>query len=57
MTTHVAGVNHSNDVIRQAMIHDFIKTEASVPDAWLVDYERCAPEDMWFAFPQIHLRN
>ena len=47
MTTHVAGVNHSDDVIRQAMIHDFIKTPASVPDAWLVDYERCAPEDMW----------
>jgi hypothetical protein len=44
MTVHIAGVNHSTDRIRMAMIHDFKKIHASVSDAQLMDFEN---EDIW----------
>lgn len=48
MTVHTAGVNHSTDRIRMAMIHDFKKIHASVSvhmsDAQLMDFEN---EDIW----------
>jgi hypothetical protein len=43
-TLHIAGLNHSSDVIRQAMIHDFCKTPASVSDPQLLD---CEDDDIW----------
>ena len=44
MTVHIAGVNHSTDRIRMAMIHDFKKTPASISDSQLIDFE---DEDIW----------
>ena len=56
-TVHIAGHNRSTDVIRQAMIHNFIKTPAAVPDELLTGFEdmniwrdwsaefRAAPDD------------
>ena len=37
-TVHIAGHNRSTDVIRQAMIHNFIKTPAAVPDELLTGF-------------------
>ena len=44
-TVHIAGHNRSTDVIRQAMIHNFIKTSAAVPDELLTDFGR--DMDIW----------
>ena len=43
-TTHIAGHNRSTAVIRQAMIHDFIKTSRAIPDERLLDI---SSNDMW----------
>ena len=43
-TVHIAGHNRSTDVIRQAMIHNFIKTSAAVPDELLTDF---GDMDIW----------
>ena len=39
LTVHIAGINHSTDKIRMAMIHDFKKTHMSVSDAQLMEFE------------------
>lgn len=46
---HIAGTNSRSDVIRQATIYDFHKTQASLPDEELLrrlDY-RHAPPGLW----------
>jgi hypothetical protein len=44
LTVHIAGINHSTDKIRMAMIHDFKKTHMSVSDAQLMDFD---DRDIW----------
>jgi hypothetical protein len=46
-TMHIAGINHSSDVIRKAMIHNFLKTTDSVSDAMLLDFGGNDSDDMY----------